>query len=249
MLFGLRSGVVFACLLGVGVLLTRWPATHQTPAPVRSRLLVAKTSVDVGGGLGLYAISLLTAGERVARYPGRVLTPEQHDGLLAALNSNVDRSAKGLEVLYSPLVLRLRHKFDVVTKSQSLINWAQLKRVFESYRFGFPTGVGEENVKYVVWMRFDGDSCLAIVDASDEDNAALFINEPPPKDFYNSRLGKQQKTEASVVARNIQGGVELVAMRDIQPGEEVLVCYGPHYAELRSYGISDDACPDSLWGL
>ena len=214
----------------------------------RDRLFVEQTSVHPAAGLGVYAGQLIRRGEVVAPYPGTVVSHDHQDRLFAALTSNAEHALRGEKVLFSARVLRLLHHF-VVTGDK--VNWPQILKAAQSYRFGFPAddGAGGEQVLYLLWMNFDGASGRAIFDVHNEATFGALINEPPPPAvFWNRVWGRLQRSEANVQARNVPAGVELAALRDIEPGEELLFCYGPFYF-LRDYPIRDEACPKSLWGV
>jgi hypothetical protein len=96
-------------------------------------------------------------------------------------------------------------------------------------------------------MDFDGAIARPIVDVRNASTVGLLINEPPNvEEFHNHVWGRMQRSEANVQARNRDDGVDLVAVREIAPGEELLYCYGPLYF-LRNYPIRDEACPSHLW--
>ncbi len=244
--------VVSAALLLLLLLVWRGTSSDTVPSPARgglgrkARLFVEKTSVHAKGGLGVYAGQRIPRGKVATAYPGPVLTQSQHDRLFAALTSNAEHAQRGEKPLFGPIVMRLLHRFVV---SGDKVDWPLVLKVAQSYRFGFPVNQPgeEEEFRYLIWMAFDGSSGRPIVDVHNATTVGLLINEPPPpREFYNHVWGRPQRSEANVQARNTDRGVDLVALRDIEPGEELLYCYGPFYF-LRDYPIREEACPRNLW--
>jgi hypothetical protein len=212
----------------------------------RARLFVDRTSVHSSGGLGVYAGRAIASGEVATPYPGAVLSEAQHERLFAALTSNAERATRGEKALFSVTTLRLLHHFTVTGDT---IDWPLLLNASESYRFGIPVNAPEEEpaFRFLIWMAFDGTSGRPIVDVGNASTVGLLINEPPNvQEFHNRVWGRMQRSEANVQARNRDDGVDLVAVRDIAPGEELLYCYGPLYF-LRNYPIREEACPSHLW--
>lgn len=209
-------------------------------------LQVLPSSVT-GAGFGVYALAPFKKGSVIpVFYRGIVSDPKTEDFLLDIVNrfeSGEKITTKDTEKLLRQFKISINDVklskdknylvFSDEKKDSSDINWPNVLSSYYNYAFETPKGL-------LVWPVYDyaGNPVLNWKNPNDY---ALFFNEPPPcQNYYNRLLQTTKKTKVNVAAKQTKSGaIGFEAIEDIEPGEELFICYGPLYAQ-REYKINMD---------
>ena len=202
-------------------------------------------------------------------YPGKRVSLQQFKAANDALFALSEReTSKNLRIL-NQQIDRLREEFDIcivlphasapfggehLSKSFGLagpqgrkIDWVAIYDSFIDYMFELVEGK-----TFAYWTAYD---CSGKVVADPRNPLqsmhGLYLNEPPPYNYFYNTFhpgGREQESKCNVKTEMNEAGTDIifVALRDIEPYDELLFFYGPFYRrvgyEINMHGIPPVFC-------
>lgn len=186
------------------------------------------TSIHNKGGNGLYALHSLEKDTVLPyAYPGVLLTMAEHNELDAILLKLANTPADDIDIVSVCKELKENWKLSFFSPihAESVIYWDVVYDTFGDYSFG----TCDDHIIY--WNEFEKSGLAHTLESSPR-QACLFINEPPPYDFFVNMLTlRKQRSQENVVpeATPDGSGIQFRVTRDIAKGDEIFFHYGPKY--------------------
>ena len=229
----------------------------------RNDFLVAPSSISPYASLGLYSKVFIPKGKSLPFvYPGKSMPIGKYDTMHEELAHysqifDGDKNKPMTDPQVADILRRLEEHYGIYVRkaeksgidkvwryddtsdlANTYVNWDNLIDQIGAYAFGAHRTDNEE-ITYV--LRNYSNDGSPIFDPRDINNRLLMANEPPTYDFVNLVTLKVQQSKPNLLQHEENGQIVYKAYRDIQPGDELLICYGPGYSFLRKgYSINMD---------
>lgn len=193
-------------------------------------VFVMESSVSDHGGNGLYALKTYTEGSVLPfYYPGRYAGSDKEFDRLNEYLVSLTHLKEDKNSLFSILQM-LKQRWGITLMGQcAWPNWDAIYDSFTAYRF-----------LNTYWTCYDARTGSIYADKDAQNNASLFINEPPPfASFTNRFSGDVQKSHTNVEPFECKKTKRIYfrTTRKICSGNEILMYYG-HVYNRQGYDIN-----------
>jgi hypothetical protein len=195
--------------------------------------IVAPSSVSDQAGVGVYAGRRFNVRSELGLvYPGTVASQtiykELNDLLVAmTLNPSMEEQLSALKKLKRKFNVEITKELD--THDDIPPNWDAIYDTFIEYQYGLSTG----NLIYFPYYWWKSGKVW--IKENDPEYFPLLFNEPPPYNtFYNIVKKAMQSSRPNVRAMEKKGEIYYSVISQINPGDEILICYGPLYKRGKS---------------
>lgn len=219
----------------------------------KSGLKMTVLPSSVCDGFGVYSLKKIPSKTIIGKYPGVHLEGEGYDDCFDyvddwAEKTNTDikkdqRRRKKLKKYFGIEIVNChptQKRFLPPQKYKNKVaDWASISKEIERYSFMTKTGtLVPKTISSEGEVILDPDHHVC----GDYGSLTPYFNEAPNYHFVNLLNGKTQKNEYKIDASVRSDYVVFETCREINPGEEMFIFYGPIYKRNYKANIHPDDC-------